>query len=65
VLGSASRAHREIPDLLLETGMALVVQPNVITPDEKAGVQTGQLIVVTEDGYESLHHAPRGLLRIG
>ena len=65
VLGSASRAHREIPDLSLETGMALVVQPNVITPDEKAGVQTGQLIVVTDDGYESLHHAPRGLLRIG
>jgi len=65
VLGSASRAHREIPDLSLETGMALVVQPNVITPDEKAGVQTGQLIVVTEDGYESLHHAPGGLLRIG
>ena len=65
VLGSASRAHREIPDLLLKTGMALVVQPNVITPDQKAGVQTGHLIVVTEDGYESLHHAPRGLLRIG
>ena len=65
VLGSASRAHREIPDLFLETGMALVVQPNVVTPDERAGVQTGQLIVVTEDGYESLHHAPRGLLRIG
>jgi Xaa-Pro aminopeptidase len=65
VLGSASRAHREIPDLSLETGMALVVQPNVITTDERAGVQTGQLIVVTEHGYESLHHAPRGLLRIG
>ncbi len=65
VLGSASRAHREIPDLSLETGMALVIQPNVITLDERAGVQTGQLIVVTEDGYESLHHAPRGLLRIG
>lgn len=64
VLGSASRAHREIPDLTLEAGMAIVVQPNVITTDELAGVQTGQLIVVTDDGYESLHHAPRGLLRI-
>lgn len=64
VLGSASRAHREIPNLTLKPGMALVVQPNVITTDESAGVQTGQLIVVTEDGYESLHHAPRGLLRI-
>ncbi|MGH8915980.1 MAG: M24 family metallopeptidase [Acidimicrobiia bacterium] len=65
VLGSASRAHREIPDLRLEAGMALVIQPNVITTDEKAGVQTGQLIVVTDDGYESLHHVPRGLARIG
>jgi Xaa-Pro aminopeptidase len=45
--------------------MALVVQPNVITIDEKAGVQTGHLVVVTEDGHRPLHHVPRGLIRIG
>ncbi|MFP3913261.1 MAG: M24 family metallopeptidase [Actinomycetota bacterium] len=65
VLGSASRAHRPVPDLPLEEGMALVVQPNVITPDERAGVQTGELGVVTARGWESLHSYPGGMGRIG
>jgi Xaa-Pro dipeptidase len=65
VLGTASRPNLEIPDLTLEAGMALVVQPNVITTDERIGVQTGHLLVVTDDGQESLHSAPRGLRRIG
>lgn len=64
VLGSASRGHRPIPDMLLEIGMALVVQPNVITPDENAGVQTGELGVVTTGGWESLHAYPPGLSRL-
>ncbi|HEU4915589.1 MAG TPA: M24 family metallopeptidase [Acidimicrobiia bacterium] len=64
VLGTRSRPNLPIPDLTLEEGMALVIQPNVITPDEKAGVQTGHLVVVTEDGHRSLHDAPRGLIRI-
>lgn len=65
VLGSKSRPNRPVPDLTLEENMALVIQPNVITTDERAGVQTGHLVVVTEDGHRSLHHAPRGLRRIG
>lgn len=65
VLGSTSRAHRPIPDMYLEEGMALVVQPNVITSDEKAGVQTGELGLVTAEGWRSLHDAPPGLRRIG
>jgi hypothetical protein len=43
----------------------LVVQPNVITKDEKAGVQTGECIVITERGAESIHTAPRGPFRVG
>lgn len=50
------------PDLVFEAGMTVVVQPNVITPDERAGVQTGELVLVTPDGAESLHAAPPGLL---
>jgi Xaa-Pro dipeptidase len=65
VLGTASRAHRPIPEMRLETGMALVVQPNVITPDERAGVQTGHLGIVTDQGWQGLHHSPRGLQRLG
>jgi Xaa-Pro aminopeptidase len=65
VLGSRSRPVGEVPDLALEEGMTLVVQPNVITPDERAGVQVGELVRVGPAGAERLHRAPRGLLRLG
>ena len=64
VLGSRSRPNGPLPDLVLREGMCLVVQPNVITPDRRAGVQTGELVVVTADGVQSLHQAPRGFLQI-
>jgi Xaa-Pro dipeptidase len=41
------------------------VQPNVCTPDERAGVQTGELVLVTDRGADRLHSFPRGLLRLG
>jgi Xaa-Pro aminopeptidase len=47
----------------LEAGMTLVVQPNVTTADGRLGVQTGELLLVTEDGPERLHTFPSGLLR--
>ncbi len=65
VLGSRSRPNRPIPEMTLEEGMILVIQPNVITIDEMAGVQTGGLVVVTGDGHRSLQSAPRGLRRLG
>ena len=64
VLGIPSRRKEPAPDLILEAGMMLVVQPNVITVDKTAGVQTGECIVVTEQGGVSLHRAPRGFLRV-
>ena len=39
-----------------------VVQPNVCTPDQRAGVQTGELFEITADGARSLHAFPRGFL---
>ena len=41
------------------------VQPNVITRDEKAGVQFGECVRVTKTGFESLHAFPAGQLRAG
>ena len=64
VLGIPSRRKEPAPDLILEAGMMMVVQPNVITVDKTAGVQTGECIVVTEQGGVSLHRAPKGLLRV-
>jgi Xaa-Pro aminopeptidase len=52
-------------DFTFAAGMTVVLQPNVITPDERAGVQTGELVLVTESGWEPLHRYPRGLGRIG
>jgi hypothetical protein len=44
--------------------MTCVVQPNVITPDQRAGVQVGELILVTDTGWERMHGAERGFFRI-
>jgi len=65
VLGSKSRPAGPLPDMTLQAGMTCVVQPNVITPDQKAGVQLGELILVTEHGFERMHGAERGLFRLG
>jgi hypothetical protein len=36
-----------------------------VTPDERAGVQTGELVLVTQQGAKSLHGYERGFLRLG
>jgi Xaa-Pro aminopeptidase len=64
VLGTQSRPAGPLPEMMLQAGMTCVVQPNVITPDQKAGVQVGELVLVTETGFERLHRVERGLFRI-
>jgi Xaa-Pro aminopeptidase len=39
--------------------MVLVIQPNVITPDEKMGLQFGETVVVRKNGCETLDTFPR------
>lgn len=41
-----------------EQNMAIVIQPNPITPDERMGLQLGALTIVTEQGAECLHQVP-------
>src|SRR5262249_25867664 len=67
VLSSRSRtdgAH-PVPDAPLETDMVLVIQPNVVTTDKRAGVQTGEMVRVTATGIERMHQLPRGFIQIG
>lgn len=61
VLGSRSRTIRPSPDIVLEAGMTLVVQPNVCRPDHRLGVQTGELLLITDNGPQRLHEFPRGI----
>jgi Xaa-Pro dipeptidase len=65
VVGDTTRTLEDVPDFTLEEGMTIVIQPNVVTRDESAGVQTGELVAVTSNGAERLHDYERGLLRIG
>jgi Xaa-Pro dipeptidase len=63
IIGCKSRPAGPLPQMTLEENMTVVVQPNVVTPDHKAGVQVGELIRVTKTGFERLHAAPRGFFR--
>ena len=65
ILGTRSRPAGPLPKMTLEENMAVVVQPNVITKDHKAGVQVGELIRVTRTGFERLHNTERGFFRAG
>ncbi len=57
---------REIPaGRRFEEDMAIVVQPNPITPDERMGLQVGALTRVTKDGAVSLQKFPMKFIIAG
>lgn len=63
VLGTRSRPSAHVPAVPFRAGMTVVIQPNVATLDGKAGVQTGELVLISDSGIESLHAIPRGFAR--
>jgi Xaa-Pro aminopeptidase len=64
ILGCTSRPSGPVPDEPFKANQTVVIQPNVVTRDHKAGVQTGQMVVITKDGIESMQHFPRGFARV-
>lgn len=59
ILGCKSRPAGPIPDEPFQAGQMVVVQPNIVTPDGKAGVQMGELLAITEGGVERMQRFPR------
>jgi Xaa-Pro aminopeptidase len=49
-----------VPQEPFRAGQTVVIQPNVVTPDRKAGVQAGEMVLITETGVERMHAFPRG-----
>jgi Xaa-Pro dipeptidase len=45
--------------LIFRENMVIVIQPNLITKDEKMGLQFGETLVVRKNGCESLNAYPR------
>jgi Xaa-Pro aminopeptidase len=64
ILGTKSRPGGPVPAEPFEAGMMVVVQPNVTTRDGKAGVQTGECMLITKDGVERMHAYPRGFAQV-
>jgi Xaa-Pro dipeptidase len=64
ILGSKSRPSAHIPDEPFRAGMVVVIQPNVVTIDGKAGVQTGEMVLITKTGIEPFHSIPRDFVRV-
>ncbi len=60
ILGSQSRPAGPITQEPFREGQTVVIQPNVVTRDGKAGVQTGEMVIVRKSGVERLHAIPRG-----
>jgi Xaa-Pro dipeptidase len=61
ILGCKSRPAGPVPLEPFRSGQTVVIQPNVISRDGKAGVQTGEMVLITDTGIERLHSLPRGL----
>jgi Xaa-Pro aminopeptidase len=64
ILGCKSRPAGPVPETPFRAGQTVVIQPNVVTRDGKAGVQTGEMVVITESGIERLHAMPRGFVQL-
>ena len=64
ILGTRSRPAGLVPDEPFKAGMTVVIQPNVTTPDGRAGVQTGEMVLINKGGIERLHTVPRGLATV-
>jgi Xaa-Pro aminopeptidase len=49
---------RSIAPFVFEANMCVVLQPNIVTEDERSGVQLGNLMRITADGAQNLHSVP-------
>ena len=64
ILGSKSRPAGPVLQEPFRAGQTVVIQPNVVTRDGNAGVQTGEMVVITDSGIERMHTMPRGFLQL-
>ena len=61
---SGSLITRPQNKIIFKKGMLMVIQPNVVTPDGKYGLQVGNLVEITEKGARSLQKFPMKFMKI-
>ncbi len=55
---------RELPPVTFKENMLIVVQPHMVSPDERRGVQVGGLTVIEKNGARPLQKYPVKFIRI-
>jgi Xaa-Pro aminopeptidase len=59
IFQTKTRKRHESRELTFRENMVIVIQPNLITHNEKMGLQFGETLVVKKNGCESLNAYPR------
>jgi Xaa-Pro dipeptidase len=65
ILRTRQTSARPAEPFAFKENMTIVVQPNVISKDERMGVQVGELLRVTSTGVQSLHSYPMRFIQCG
>jgi Xaa-Pro dipeptidase len=65
IFQTKTRKRHESRELTFRENMVIVIQPNLITYDEKMGLQFGETLVVKKAGCESLNAYPRQWVTCG
>jgi Xaa-Pro aminopeptidase len=59
IFQTRTTARHEGREVIFRENMVIVIQPNVITKDEKMGLQFGETLVVRKNGCDSSNRFPR------
>jgi Xaa-Pro dipeptidase len=59
IFQTKSTKRHDSKEMIFRENMVIVIQPNLITRDEKMGLQFGETLVVKRDGCQSLNAYPR------
>ena len=59
IFQTKTRKRHESKEITFRENMVIVIQPNLMTYDEKMGLQFGETLVVKKNGCESLNAYPR------
>ena len=59
IFQTKTRKRHDSKEMVFRENMVIVIQPNLITYDEKMGLQFGETLVVKKNGCETLNAYPR------
>lgn len=65
ILKTRRTTHTPVKGFVFREDMVVVVQPNVVREDGRAGVQVGETVRIAKDGIERLHAYPMRFVRCG